>query len=52
TSKEEINNAENNMQDEDLYDQNKINNLLLDTDISLEFENNNNIVTEELLIDD
>jgi hypothetical protein len=40
------------MQDEDLYDQNEIDNLLLDVDISLEFEDNNNIATEEPLTDD
>ncbi|CAG8511074.1 556_t:CDS:2 [Diversispora eburnea] len=52
TNEEEINDAKNNMQDKDLYNQNEIDNLLLDIDISLEFEDNNNIAIEELLTDD
>ncbi|CAG8607441.1 8993_t:CDS:2, partial [Diversispora eburnea] len=51
TNEEEINNAENNMQDEYLQNQNKIDNFLLDIDISLEFDDNN-IATEEPLTDD
>src|SRR5206468_34145 len=50
TNEEEINNAKNNMQDEYLQNQNEINNLLLDIDIPLEFDDNN-IATEEPLTD-
>ncbi|CAG8599793.1 3822_t:CDS:1, partial [Diversispora eburnea] len=51
TNEEEINNVKNNIQDKYLQNQNKIDNLLLDINIPLEFDDNN-IATEEPLTDD